>query len=170
MASFRSRLTFFPWVSTSLNSVYSLCCIRRGSGYSLTTGPVPVYLPSLSGLYGAHTECIDFNHRVDRVLSFLSSRPNWDFPTHSHAGEYVPPPFSFRGGHTRLPERGWGVPIPTMGQTLWYSRYTVYELCDFNNLIMLTRQWMPNSNRRPIYEALFSPSGCVWLQSLKKCQ
>jgi hypothetical protein len=28
--------------------------------------------------------------RVDKVLSFLSSRPNWDSPTPSHAGECVP--------------------------------------------------------------------------------
>ncbi len=32
-------------------------------------------------------------------------------------------------GHTRLRERGWGgVPIRTMGQTLWYSRYKPYVL------------------------------------------
>jgi hypothetical protein len=30
------------------------------------------------------------NHRVDRVLGFFSSRPNWDSPTPSHAGESVP--------------------------------------------------------------------------------
>jgi hypothetical protein len=29
------------------------------------------------------------NHRVDRVISFFSSRPIWDSPTPSHAGECV---------------------------------------------------------------------------------
>ncbi len=37
-------------------------------------------------------------HRVDRVLSFLSSRPNWDSPTPSHAGECVPPSLVPGGG------------------------------------------------------------------------
>ncbi len=48
--------------------------------------------------------------RVDRVLSFFSSRRNWDPPTPSPAGESVPPPLWLgRGGgggggegHTRL--------------------------------------------------------------------
>ncbi len=35
-------------------------------------------------------------HRVDRVLSFISSRWNWDSP--SHAGERVPPPPRGSGG------------------------------------------------------------------------
>ncbi len=32
-------------------------------------------------------------------------------------------PLLFWGKHNRLRERGWGVPILTRGQTLWYSRY-----------------------------------------------
>ncbi len=38
------------------------------------------------------------HHRVDRILSFFSSRLNWVYPTHSRR----------RGGHPRLRERGWG--------------------------------------------------------------
>jgi hypothetical protein len=35
-----------------------------------------------------------------------------------------PPAFWFRGeGHTCWRERGWSVPIPTRGHTLWYSLY-----------------------------------------------
>ncbi len=60
------------------------------------------------------------SRRVDRVLGFFSSRPNWDPQT------CVPP--GSGGGHTRLRERGWGVPIRTRGQTLWYSRY-ICTLC-----------------------------------------
>jgi hypothetical protein len=57
----------------------------------------------LGGLVGC-------GHRVGRVQSFFSSRPNWDSPTPSHAGECVvcTPPFGSRGGHTLLRERGWG--------------------------------------------------------------
>jgi hypothetical protein len=46
-----------------------------------------------------------YTHRVDRVLGFFSSRPNWDSPTSSPAGEYAPPPFG-SGGGKRLRERG----------------------------------------------------------------
>ncbi len=46
-------------------------------------------------------------HRVDRVLSFLSSRPNWDSTTPSHAGECVPPQW-FRGEGTLACGRGEG--------------------------------------------------------------
>ena len=43
--------------------------------------------------------------KEDRVRGFFSSCPNWD-PQPSPAGECVPPPLWFRGGHTRLRERG----------------------------------------------------------------
>jgi hypothetical protein len=36
-------------------------------------------------------------HRVDRALSFFSSRPNWDYPAPSHAGN-VYPSFGSGGG------------------------------------------------------------------------
>jgi hypothetical protein len=52
---------------------------------------------------------------IDRVISFLSSRPNWD-----------PRPLTlwFRGGGTLACRiGGGGVPVRTRGQTLWYSRY-----------------------------------------------
>jgi hypothetical protein len=61
-------------------------------------------------------------HRVNRVLTFVSSRPNWDSPTPSPAGESFPPPLVQSGGggvHTRWEEGGGGgVPIPARGQTL----------------------------------------------------
>jgi hypothetical protein len=63
-------------------------------------------------------------HRVGRVLSFFSSRRNWDSPNPSPEGECAPLPPVLGGGHTRQGERGYGrVPIPTRGQTLWYSLY-----------------------------------------------
>jgi hypothetical protein len=47
-------------------------------------------------------------HRVGRVLSFFSSRRNWDSPTPLAAGECAPPPFGPGGGNTRLQQKGWG--------------------------------------------------------------
>ncbi len=61
-------------------------------------------------------------HSVDRVLGFVSSRPNWGSPTPSPAGECVLPSFGSAGGGVThsLWERGWGGPNPTRGQTLWF--------------------------------------------------
>ncbi len=47
-------------------------------------------------------------HRVDRVLSFFSSRRNWNSP--SPLANVPPRPFVRGEGHTRLRERGWGSP------------------------------------------------------------
>ncbi len=68
---------------------------------------------------------VNQEHRVDRVLSFFFSRPNWDSPTPSSAGERASPLWFGRGGRYTLVcgRGGEGVPIPTRGQTLWYSRY-----------------------------------------------
>jgi hypothetical protein len=50
------------------------------------------------------------NRRVDRVIGFLlSSRPNWDSPAPSPAGECVPPLLVRGGGETLAGGRG-GVP------------------------------------------------------------
>jgi hypothetical protein len=47
-----------------------------------------------------------FIHGVDGVLGFFSSRPKWDSPTPSTAGECVPP--RFRGGARSLAGEGLG--------------------------------------------------------------
>ncbi len=62
-------------------------------------------------------------HRVDRVLGFFSSRPKFGLP-HPFTRRRVCPPFysSGEGTHSLAGGSG-GVPIPTRGQTLWYSRY-----------------------------------------------
>jgi hypothetical protein len=61
-----------------------------------------------------------FKPRVDREISFFSSRPNWDSPNLSHAGECVLPLFGSGGGRTRLLERGWGSPNYDEGtDTVW---------------------------------------------------
>jgi hypothetical protein len=50
---------------------------------------------------------LGFCHKVDRVLGFFSSRPNWESPTPSPAGE-CGPPLWFGGGGTLACERGDG--------------------------------------------------------------
>jgi hypothetical protein len=62
-----------------------------------------------------------FYHRVGRLLSFFSSRRNWDSPNPSPQAS-VPPPPMFVGRGTLAGERGVGrVPISKRGHTLWYS-------------------------------------------------
>jgi len=48
-------------------------------------------------------------HRVGRVLSFFSSRRNWDFPNPAPTGECEPPWF-WGEEHTRWRQRGWESP------------------------------------------------------------
>jgi hypothetical protein len=45
----------------------------------------------------------DYSHRVGRVLSFFSSRRNWDSPTPLAAGECAPPPPFGPGGREHSP-------------------------------------------------------------------
>ncbi len=56
------------------------------------------------------------NHRVDRVLGFFSSHPNWDSPNPSPADKCVTP-FG-PGGIQSLVCDGVGFPIRTKGQTM----------------------------------------------------
>jgi hypothetical protein len=88
-----------------------LSCISfyRLSSKNIST----VYLVNITVVHG-------MAHRVGRVLSFFSSRRNWDSPNPSPIGECAPPPF-FWGWGTLAGETGVGrVPIPTRGHTLWY--------------------------------------------------
>ncbi len=68
-------------------------------------------------------------HRVNRVLGFFSSRPNWDPPPLNR--RWVCPPFSTRGD-TLAYRRGGGLGPNTRGQTLWYSRYISCTLAKFH--------------------------------------
>ncbi len=62
-------------------------------------------------------------HREGRVLSFFSSRGNWDYPNPPPARECAPHPL-VQGEGTLACGRGvGGVPIPTRGHTLRYSVY-----------------------------------------------
>jgi hypothetical protein len=90
-----------------------------------------------------NTVFVTTGHRVDRVLSFFSSRQNWDSPTPSTAGECPSPPLWFGGGHTRLRERKWGsLPIPTKGHTRWYS---ICILCAVGAPVASVTGWKENN-------------------------
>ncbi len=53
---------------------------------------------------------VGYSHRVGRVLSFFSSRRNWNSPNPSPAGEGASPLWFWGEGHTRWLERGWESP------------------------------------------------------------
>jgi hypothetical protein len=71
-------------------------------------------------------------NRVDRVLGFFSSRPNWDSPSPSPTGECVAPSFGSGRGtvHTAMGRGGGGGggPGSDEGETLWYT-LGKYVLC-----------------------------------------
>jgi hypothetical protein len=79
---------------------------------------------------------VGWNHRVYRVLSFLSSRRNWNSPTPSPTDECVPPPLVWGTGYTLfgLRQRGVGesqfrrgdIDCGTLGI------YCIYVLCGCN--------------------------------------
>ncbi len=53
------------------------------------------------------------------------------------------PPFWVQGRrHTRSPGRGWGHPIPTKGQTLWYSTYVYYNPFTVASLTVLAANFL----------------------------
>jgi hypothetical protein len=75
-------------------------------------------------IYMKKCRCIIFQswHRVDRALSFFSSRPNWDYPTPSHAGDVYP--FFGSGGRGGVAGEGVGESEFRRGKdTVVYSRY-----------------------------------------------
>ncbi len=76
------------------------------------------------------------DHRVGRVLSFFSSRRNWDSPNHSAAGDCAPTPLWFWGeGNTRWRERGWESPNCDEGT------YTVV-LCKYMYFVVWNVTWI----------------------------
>ncbi len=61
-----------------------------------------------------------FRSKIKCSAFIESSQP--DSPNPSPAGERVPPPLIWGGDAFACVRRGGEVPIPTRGQTLWYSR------------------------------------------------
>jgi hypothetical protein len=65
------------------------------------SSPPPPPTPTPNSQRGVHELRlkVESHHRVDRVLSFFSSRPNWDSPTPSPPSpvERVTPPLWFGG-------------------------------------------------------------------------
>ncbi len=69
-------------------------------------------------------------HRVGRVLSFFSSRRNWDSPNPSPAGECVPPLLG--GGANSLAREGLGESQFRRGDIHCGTLY-IYVLCDHHH-------------------------------------
>jgi hypothetical protein len=92
---------------------------------------IPFFLSDETTLSSEYTECQAFYP----VVKIGSSHPlSHKRVLHPHFGSMGGDTLAFRGGgggqgvrNTLLWVRGWGDPIPTMGQTVWYSKYTNYN-------------------------------------------
>jgi hypothetical protein len=105
----RTSPALFSYI-TQLYNVFKLHRCMQYCNISQTSSTKPslklrTILPYTLGLRRVRTQ----SRQSNRFSLFFSS-PNC-------------PPLWFQAGHTRLRERGWGVLIPTMGQTLCYSRH-----------------------------------------------
>jgi hypothetical protein len=108
------------------------------------------FCPSMGPNGGSVAMDSVLSQRVGRVLSFFSSRRNWDSPNPSPAGECAPPPVLGGGAPrgTLACEKGVGrVPVPTRGHTLSYSLYirtlwsfmhVLYNYCTILYLYIIT--------------------------------
>jgi hypothetical protein len=96
-----------------------------------------------------HCRSDALTHKVDWVPSFFFSRPKWDHPTPLTRRRVCVSPSFGSGGYTLAGGRedGGGVPIPTRGQTLWYSRYKCIFCLTFryliHNKIFLSKRFKP---------------------------
>ncbi len=74
------------------------------------------------------------------MLSFFSSRRNWDSPTPLAAGECAPHPLVRGGGHTCLLERGWWSPNSDEGiytVVIYIYEYFVVEKIFRENMYVI---------------------------------
>ncbi len=94
------------WDKSELTGLTQATCPTWRTSPSWTSSPLPTIQPSNSRMRFSKsfiTAPVRLQNRQSTKLSL--TRPNWDSPTPSHAGECVPLPTRFRGKHTRLRER-----------------------------------------------------------------
>ncbi len=101
------------------------------------------------------------------MLSFFSSRQNWDSPNPSSAGKcappppHPPPPLGSGGRGTLAGERGVGrAPIPTSGHTLRYPLYIRTLWRKFNVICKLKGRSLKKSLK--VYRPFASLPGTLY--------
>ncbi len=117
---------------------------RRVNSYTSPAGRQPaIRQPAFTG-----------KHRVGRVLSFFSSRRNWDSLNPSPAGECAPLPRFWGEGHTRWRERGWESPNSAEGTyTLVLFLYMYFVVVKHSTLYSNIILWK-TAKRRATCESL----------------
>jgi hypothetical protein len=89
---------------------------------------------------------VNDRHKLGRVLSFFSSRRIWDSPTHSPAGDCVPPLVGSGGVAALACSRGGeGVPIPT--RDIHCGTLHIHERCDDDRYYTGIRKQMTSDDR-----------------------
>jgi hypothetical protein len=117
--------TIYHYMNTeSIREKYSIGYIHRICVYHFRS--YSMCIKNAFRLFLHRVQCISQSRQSARL--FLPSSELG--PPHPLAPRRVcPPPFGSGGGHTRLRERGGGVPIRTSGQPLWCSRYLCTLWC-----------------------------------------
>jgi hypothetical protein len=87
----------------------------------------PIVLTVLS-TFSAHWLSCSLVQYTECHAAFLSCLSLLGSPYPLSRKRVLLPPFGFKGGDTLTRGRGWGDPISTMRQTLWYSRFTLNPL------------------------------------------
>ncbi len=138
-----------PWsfIKVKLTSAAQTTAIISLRNFAV--GRAGVYLPCLPFCCFWEIGALIFldytvQHRIDRVLSFFSSRPNWESPTPSVSlpqASVFPPLLWFRGGYT-CGRGGEGVRGPNSDEvsTLLYSSYICTLCCSGSGLFTWWRQ------------------------------
>ncbi len=119
-------------------------------------GTWALILCRLGDLLGQSCPGPALSHRVGRVLSFFSSRRNWDSPNPSPAGECVPPRF-WGEVHTRWREKGWESPNSDEGTyTVVLFIYTYFVPYPYQlHKEKWASAWNNNKHKRPYLFCIF---------------
>ncbi len=132
-------LTPSPWF-------FTCCQANKGFGWPANHLDFCGYrkllnLPKVTETFHTHSLMLHtWSHRVERVLSFLSSRPNWDSTAPLTYKRVCSPLLWFggRGGTQLACGRGsGGVPIPTRGQILWTVVHWYSTVCTCTGICVL---------------------------------
>ncbi len=123
---FNNAVTGGTWYLSSCSDVL----MQKGTNPRPSSLTPALQLFKLGGRLSVVCHCYFDSYAQSRQSTKLSLQSSELGITHSLTRRRVrvctPSPLLVSGGHSRLGEKGWGVPIPTRSQRLSYSRYMYF--------------------------------------------